>query len=366
MIIRAKTETLFQSGPLTPKRLENTALNIQEMQERKTILQSKPQRLVLELTNMCNINCIMCGRNAAYFKPTYFKMEWFERFQTIFDSIEEVTLMGWGEPTIHPHFPEILRLLHKENLRLYFCTNGMRLSELENTIFSNEIDIIAISLDGADSKTNSKIRRGTDFNKIIHSLQSIVSRKRAGNLSWPYMNFVFTAMKSNLEQLPAMVELAASIGLEEVKVVFLTAFTDELLNETLFSEPELVKKWFALAEERAEQLNIQLKLPYIKGNDPAKNQFHRDCFTAYRDFFLGSDGQVRACMSSPDVLFSIDKYSDFDSMWNSIEFQHWRSCVNTPQTMPRSCRRCYQSSHANWNNRYAYIQMDNVFAPKWE
>ena len=49
-----------------------------------------PRRLVFELTNLCNLNCVMCGRNAADFKPTLFDMEWFYKLEPLCDTIEEV------------------------------------------------------------------------------------------------------------------------------------------------------------------------------------------------------------------------------------------------------------------------------------
>ena len=365
MVIRAKTEGLRQTQPLTKKRADNTALNINEMREGKVLLQSKPQRLVFELTNMCNLNCVMCGRNATNFTSTFFKVEWFYRFQDVFCSIEEITLMGWGEPTIHPHFSEMLKIMHHAGLRKYFCTNGMRLKELEDDIFNYEVDIIAISMDGADNETNAKIRRGADFNKIITALRSIAARKKMENLMWPHMNFVFTAMKSNIAQLPVVVDLAADIGLDEVKVVFLTVFSPSLLGESLYNESESVKKYFSEANEIAEKNNILLKLPHVKGTDPAGEKLHKDCFTAYRDFFLGSDGYIRACMSSPEKLFHIDKYANFNNMWNSLEHQSWRCTVNDSKNMPDACKRCYQSSYANWNKEHAFMQIVETFAPEW-
>ena len=117
MIVRAKRKTLFEGRSLTEMQKKNTDLNLQEIAEHKTILQSMPRRLVFELTNLCNLNCIMCGRNAADFKPTVFDMEWFRWFEPMFDSIEEVTLMGWGEPTMHPHFKEMLEIIDKHAAR---------------------------------------------------------------------------------------------------------------------------------------------------------------------------------------------------------------------------------------------------------
>ena len=124
MVIRAKTKMLFEGKPLTEKQKKNTELNLNEIRENKTILESYPRRLVFELTNACNLNCIMCGRNAADFKLTSFDMDIFRSFEPMMDTIEEVTLMGWGEPTIHPDFNEMLEIIDRHSARKYFCTNG--------------------------------------------------------------------------------------------------------------------------------------------------------------------------------------------------------------------------------------------------
>ena len=58
--------------------------------------------------------------------------------------------------------------------------------------------------------------------------------KNSHGKKWPYINFVFTAMKSNISQLPDMVKLASDIGLQEVKVVYMTAFDEGLANESLY------------------------------------------------------------------------------------------------------------------------------------
>ena len=108
-ILRAKTLDLRQTGALTPEQSANSTLNQEEALKQNTILKSAPRRLVLELTNRCNLNCVMCGRNAADFQPTQFQMEWLKYFEPVRNLVEEVTLMGWGEPTVHPDFVEFLR-----------------------------------------------------------------------------------------------------------------------------------------------------------------------------------------------------------------------------------------------------------------
>ena len=360
-ILRAKTINLRQTRELTPARKENAILNETEAIKQKTTLESFPRRFVFELTNACNLNCIMCGRNAASFKLTRFDLSCLEMFKLIVNKVEEVTLMGWGEPTIHPEFVSFLKWAYKNGLRKYFCTNGMRLERLINVIFDTETDIIAVSLDGANAETNNRIRRGSDFNKVVKSIELITSRRE----KWPYMNFVFTAMKSNISQLPDIVKLASDIGLQEVKVVYLTAFSEHMADEILYGYEKVVKNFFQKAKMYADTYDIALKLPHLHGEDPAGDAFHKTCYTGWRDFSLGSDGYVRPCMSSSDKLFHIGKYRSFDEMWNSSEYKKHREKVNSDE-MNDACKVCYQSSFANWNRKESFLQVGETFSPNWK
>jgi len=364
MILRAKNRTLFSGKPLTETQRNNSEINMREMEAEKQILASAPRRIVLELTNDCNLRCMMCGRQAANFASTKLDMDWFYALEPLFDTIEEVTLMGWGEPTMHPGFVEMLQVINHHAARKYFCTNGMRLDALTDAIFDNAVDIVAVSVDGASTETSNRIRCGSDLNKINAGLRNIVRIKKENHLLYPYMNYVFCAMKSNLQELPAMVEMTAEVGLEELKVVYLTAFHSRLVPEVLWDSPNEVEESFGKAAERAEELGVLLKLPYVQGQDPAGNTPHRPCIASYRDFFLGSDGFVRPCMSTPVQLFKFDTSVDFMQQWNSKKFADYRNTVNS-DGMCAACRRCYQSTHCNWNMRSSFIQTGEQFAPQW-
>lgn len=366
MVLRAKTKTLFSGKELTGKQKNNSELNIKELESGETILKSYPRRLVLELTNACNLNCVMCGRNAADFKPTVFDMDIFRSFEPIMDSIEEVTLMGWGEPTIHPNFNEMLKIIDKHSARKYFCTNGMNLKKIKDAVFDYHVDVFAVSLDGATDETNGRIRRGSKIDVIIEDLKEIVKIKKERGLKHPWINFVFCAMKSNIRELPDLVRLAAEIGIEEVKVVYLTVFEKSLLNESLWGHDDLVRNVFEESIKVGNELGIVLKLPHYVGEDEAGDKYHKDCFVSWRDFFVGSDRFVRPCMSTPIHFFEYDMNKDFFEMWNSKEYQNYRAIVNDQNKMDDPCKRCYQSSHCNWNKQESWIQIGEQFAPEWE
>ena len=190
--------------------------------------------------------------------------------------------------------------------------------------------------------------------------------KKERGLKYPWINFVFCAMRSNVAELPEMVRLAAEIGIEEVKVVYLTVFEENLLEESLWGHEDLVRNIFEDTIRIAEELGVVLKLPHYIGEDVAEDKYHKDCFVTWRDFFLGSDGYVRPCMSTPVQFFPYDKEKAFMELWNAPQYQEYREIVNHQNKMDDPCKRCYQSSHCNWNRKESFIQVGEEFSPTWE
>lgn len=364
-VIRAKTLDLKEVRPLTALRKENSQLNEKEALSGAICLQSYPRRIVLEMTSACNIRCKMCGRNAADFKATVFNPEWLEIFEPITDKIEEVTLLGWGEPTLHPQFAEFLKWGEEHGLRKFFCTNGTRLHELMDDIFRYNVELLTVSLDGADAETNNRIRCGADFDLVTNNIRNLVNEKKRRGVEFPYLSIVMTMMESNYRQLPKYVRLAYDLGIQEIKGVYLTVFEERLMDEMMYDKAQELRAVFEETVALGEKLGIQVKLPYLQGQDIAGEKAHKDCFVGWRDFFLGSDGYVRSCMSTSKKLFHVNQYSSFDEMWNSKEYQEFRRSVNT-ENMEMPCKNCYQASFANWNRKSSFLQAGNEFSPTWE
>jgi radical SAM protein with 4Fe4S-binding SPASM domain len=172
-------------------------------------------------------------------------------------------------------------------------------------------------------------------------------------------------MKSNINELVELVKLASEIGIDEVKVVYLTTFTKALEDEVLWNHQEVTKKVFNEATKLSEKLNISLKLPYLVNEDPALDKEHKDCYVAWRDFFIGSDNYIRPCMSTPVKFFKYNKDIPFLDMWNNEKFIEYRKNVNT-SNMDTPCKRCYQSSYCNWNKKYSFIKTNENISPSWD
>lgn len=341
-ILRAKRMNLYNSE-ISYERKKNSAMNFQETIEQKRVLKSYPRRIVLEMTTFCNQKCIMCNREKIITNPVMLSMAP-DIFSDVIIHSEEIAYIGWGEATIHPKFSEYINYFYLSGIRQYLVTNGMRYVQS-----MEYLDIIAVSVDGMN-KTHDKIRVGSDLNKIISNIKKIKTLNP--NI---YINFVFTAMKQNIQELPDVIKLAAYLNIQEVKVVYFTVFDESLLSESLFNMPELVDEVFNNALSVAKKNKIDLKLPYIKGNDSAINNPHKTCYMPWRDILISADGLIRPCHNHNGII-PYSNSDNFIKLWNHEIFMKMRETVNTNQ-MDDICKHCCQSSCANWNQKHAWIQV---------
>jgi MoaA/NifB/PqqE/SkfB family radical SAM enzyme len=270
----------------------------------------------------------MCGRQEDRFKTFDLSESLVRHFGPVYPYIEEVTLHGWGEGTLHPNFAEILKFLNKYPLlRKYFVTNGSTLPRILDAIFDHNVDLVSVSIDGATAATNDAIRRGGRLDREVASIKKLLAEKKKRNLDYPYVNLVFTGMQKNISEFPELISLAGSLELPEVKFVYLTVFEEDLLCESLMDSQEKVKRVFDQARKRAEKFGINLKVPEIQGQDEADAQRHKFCSFPWRDLYVGSDGCLRPCQSSAEKLGNIMEYKCFDDLWNSEKMENIRRTV---------------------------------------
>jgi len=347
---------LLQLKPLSVERIKNSKINIEEMLKGVSKLESVPRRLVLELTNACNLDCITCGRKTN-FTPNYFSLDFLKPLDKIIQKIEEVVLFGWGEPTIHKDFEYFLDFFSKRNVRIYFVTNGKNLNDIRELIFKYKIELLGISVDGACDTTHNRIRKGSDFNQLIANVKSLIDYKREMLFEVPYVNFIMTLMKSNIRELPKLVQIAHSSYVPEIKGIYFTAFEEGMKTESLWNQQTMVKQIFDRASSVATRYNINLKLPVIQGEDPSADKSHKNCIAPWRDLFIGADGFVRLCQSNLEKIIHIENIKSFDELWNHDIFIKTRQKINTENSQMEHCDLCYQSSFANWNKYHAFFNM---------
>jgi radical SAM protein with 4Fe4S-binding SPASM domain len=176
-----------------------------------------PKTLTLAITGACNLACSHCWVEAGTSSSAAHVPE-----RTLRRLIEEFAALGGegirltgGEPLCHPGCLGLLRFARALGLGgVSLQTNGM-LFRAEEVAALRELDFpglsIQISLDGATASTHDLVRGEGAFQGVLDGLRQLVE----GGLA-PRLTLFFTEMHHNLEEIPAVLELAADLGIGSV------------------------------------------------------------------------------------------------------------------------------------------------------
>ncbi|MFC1973859.1 radical SAM/SPASM family putative metalloenzyme maturase [Chloroflexota bacterium] len=221
-------------------------------------------RLNIEITARCNLNCQMCVRHAWQEGLGDMSLETYRRLLPAFSQLSSVNLSGIGEPLLHKDIFKMVRLA-KSHLsqkgRVSFTTNAIMINEaMAEKLVSSGLDDVVVSVDGATSETFSHIRCGASLDIVLDSIRLLdVTKKRLGSQT-PSIGIEFVAMQRNVHELPALVELAANLGVSFIIVSNVLPHTEEINQQVLYefnSDKALVIFNEAKAEAKSRGLTLK-------------------------------------------------------------------------------------------------------------
>jgi radical SAM protein with 4Fe4S-binding SPASM domain len=167
----------------------------------KHVLGTYPKLIGIELTNHCDLECIMCPQPDQTRNLGLMDMDLFKK---IIDQVrghsEFIYLHGLGESLLHPKFFEMAEYANKAGLKTHLSTNLTFLNEERNErLAKSDIDFIVLSLDGATKETYESIRIGGDFEKSINHIKHLLKLKKKYNSKF-LIDIQFIQMEKNQHQ----------------------------------------------------------------------------------------------------------------------------------------------------------------------
>ncbi|GEM_PF-695161 len=182
----------------------NKLVNFLETAQGRTELTSKPLRLGINLSNACNLRCIMCYVKDFKWE---FPKEKINEIKELFPYLEKMMWQG-GEVFSLEYFFDLLAESAKyPNIQQGIITNGQLLNEQIIDLLVDMNLELTVSVDGVNKKTYETIRKNASFEKLVRNMQYIsgVRNKNNKNFTWG-INFV--VCEHNDDQLLSLFEIA--------------------------------------------------------------------------------------------------------------------------------------------------------------
>jgi pyruvate-formate lyase-activating enzyme len=141
-----------------------------------------PYVVDVEPTNHCNIGCIMCPSPAVQTPRGFMDRALLRSIvaQAAEGGVQRLRFVGLGEPLLHPHLPEMIRIAHDAGLYTEVSTNATLLGrELGLALLDAGLDEIGISLDSVDPAEYERVRRGAKFESVMSRVEEFLALARA-------------------------------------------------------------------------------------------------------------------------------------------------------------------------------------------
>lgn len=141
----------------------------------------------LTINRSCNLRCEWCYANPERFIGNKnMSLETVEKSINLFKGlpIKSVILIG-GEPTIHPDFLTITKMIKEANLSPALITNGIKFKDahfLQKTLDAG-VNSISMSLKGGSTEEYKRSTGRWAFNDVMRGLKNIVESGVNNNLS---------------------------------------------------------------------------------------------------------------------------------------------------------------------------------------
>jgi len=266
------------------------------------------QAIHLEVTNACNLKCVMCPRTTMDRHVGFMPRELFDKILAQLAEhkqlIESVALMGLGEPFLHKELFDFARAAKQAGLvHVYTSTNATLLDDdaVAQMLDGQSFDQIILSVDGINKDTYEAVRPGEPYETVEANVARLLAAKRKHGA-----------------KLPAV----------ELQILLMRETENEIEDFCRRWVPELGGNDRILIKE-ADTFGGQVDDRRVDGQVRREPAERFACRQLWKDMSIGWDGLVTVCCK--DVLYKLalgnahdDRLVDLwtSKRWNGIRRLH--------------------------------------------
>jgi MoaA/NifB/PqqE/SkfB family radical SAM enzyme len=325
---------------------------------RMRLAESPPVCVYLEITNRCNLLCETCPRTFEALEPPA-DMSW-ELFTRIVDQVPglaRAVLHGVGEPMLVRDLPRMIRYLKDRGVYTLFNTNGTLLAPRKRQeIIDTGLDELRVSLDAAEASSFLRVRGKDMFDRIVRNVREFTSLQREIGATTPRVSLWLTGLKETVDELPAFVRLAASIGVTEVhlqRLVFDDLGRGFARAESSLFEKAQAEEEAAIAAAQALGASLGVTLDASGATEPglslkraAEDAPWSTCRRPWSLMYFTAHGRALPCCIAPFSARGYETYTLGDAtqqslrdIWNGAAYQDFREAL-LGDAPPRPCQNC--------------------------
>ena len=323
-----------------------------------------PWRITFDTNpDTCNLSCIMCEEHSPYSallktrkaecRPhRIMPFELIERVvaEAVPRGLREIIPSTMGEPLLYKRFEDIIALCRRHDVKLNLTTNGTFPKHGAAGWAERIVPVtsdVKFSWNGATKATHERIMLGGHWESAVENVRAFIAvrdRHAADGGNRCRVTFQLTFMEANVNELAAMVALAAELGVDRVKGHQLWAHFAEIADQSMRRNAASIERWNeavlatrAVAHEkplpngeRVQLDNFNL-LEYSAGEDLAPGG---QCPFLGQEAWVDAEGRFNPCCAPDAQRRSLGEFGNLKQgslmdIWNGEDYRHLLASYRT-------------------------------------
>lgn len=261
----------------------------------------RPARMIVELTDRCNLQCIHCFANKH--DSELEKEQWKYIFQkSIDEGISSISITG-GEPLLFKGLFDIFDSIDSKNTKITLDSNGTLIDENNIEKLKKHFKLVRISIYGNNSEDSKRITRvpNYDYKKILNAIKLLSKYEIKIQINIPLFN-------ENIDHMEEILSDLEPLNLYEI--VFIPILGIGFAHD-LKDLP---------SQEEIEQL-------YLKYRNRTRAKLRLFKWAEGKHFLVRSDGKVYLHPfyidgKATDLYLGNIMDNSIDDLWKNVEEQY--------------------------------------------
>ncbi len=335
-------------------RERNLKLNDEEYAARKTVLASTPRFVTIGAHMACNADCVFCQKDdLPRFSPEIYRNFLEPKAGGFLRRAEKVSFVGFGELLLMPGIEDFLGRINRtlpETWKI-LTTNGSPLGGRVSELILGGVYSIQISLHASSPDLHRRLTGLDNFREITGNIRQLARERAARGLSGRlHLSLVSVLNRENAADMPALVELASELGVQELRFEHMTMFRPEHAPLSCWFDKTGANAGIAAARRKLEGLKNQgLSVKFPASFSPSGTQRPagpgaRDCDDPWRHIYVEAQGTVLPCCYWGSHAGDINK-TEISEIWNGPLYKKLRAALAAGKPLP-DCRHCVRYGFA--------------------
>jgi len=317
-------------------------------------VETEPVFANIEITTRCNLRCSYCARTFLERHGTDMPKWMFLSILGLLPHAYRITLVGLGEPLLHPQIVDFIGEASSRGRRVALVTNGMLLdAPLSHELLKAGLSSIAFSVDAATQEATDTVRPGTDLDRVVENIKAFVSLSKSVR---PISTAVFSAVSiTTVQHLEELVDVVAGLGVHVMMLSDLN-FRENLGHTLLKNVDDRISAKVRSGVARAFKKNLPVLS--VRGLEEfglskrygkfllfppdqlyRRSENHTWCFSPWQTVPVGVGGDVTLCDCQPSVTAGNLLSQPLSEIWNGEVFTEHRRRMRSTDP-PEACKIC--------------------------